>query len=527
MHPPGLACAQTNGSQIRSGGSRWPGCVAAAAIIAAIAVTRIVTNDYRNQAQARQQAAVRAQQAELWLEVSVQRQVNDRLAWEITRSPGYLRVVQEESGITRQAANRLAAAATAGGSTGIWKRARRLADGVQRWNADQRAANSPALGRGRTTAPPPAQVDVRAATLERGLSGLSTQLGTQTANAAGQAARRAWEADAMRLTASLFGLLVLLLGGAILLQKAWRLAVDSDTRREREHRFGKQIEAVLTWSIEAKAATTRSQLIGLAHMAPRDAVGASCLAVAEGDPPRHASHGLGRLTVPVDDSGDGLYATVCFAEGRGDELDHHTLDLMLGHLAALWRAVLRQEGLERAAGHDVLTGLPNRRAFELELRRRVGLSSRRGLGFTLAIVDLDDFKLVNDHLGHPEGDTVLRQAGDAMRTVLRGSDRIFRLGGEEFAMLLETVDPAGVEEVLERAREAVKALGVEPLPGRVTSASIGWALFPLDADERGELVAQADAALYQAKNNGRDRVVRAGTPPVIVDASGLHHAASA
>src|SRR5581483_2914050 len=219
---------------------------------------------------------------------------------------------------------------------------------------------------------------------------------------------------------------------------------------------------------------------GFAHMAPRDAVGANCLAVAEGEPPRHASHGLARLTVPVDESGDGLFASVCFADGRGDELDHHTLDLMLGHLAALWRAVLRQEGLERAAGHDVLTGLPNRRAFELELRRRVGLSSRRGLGFTLAIVDLDNFKLVNDHLGHPEGDDVLRRAGEAMRGALRGSDRIFRLGGEEFAMLLETVDPAGVEEVLERSREAVKALGVEPVPGRRTSASIGWALFPED-----------------------------------------------
>jgi diguanylate cyclase (GGDEF)-like protein len=511
--------------QIRRFALAW--VVIAVAIVAAIAVTRVATNDYRAQAQARQQAADRAQQAELTLEVAMQHEVNDRLAWEITGSPGYLSVVQSESGLTRRAANGLAAAATAGGATGIWKRAHQLAAGVLRWNSQQRAADSPTLGRGRTSAPPPPHVDVRAANLERELEGLSVQLGAQAATAAGQAAHTAWEADAMRLTASLIGLLVLLLGGAMLLQKAWRLAVDSDTRREREQRFGKQIEAVLTWSIEAKAATTRSQLIGLAHMAPRDAVGASCLAVAEGEPPRHASHGLGRLTVPVDESGDGLFATVCFAEGRGDELDHHTLDLMLGHLAALWRAVLRSEGLERAAGHDVLTGLPNRRAFELELRRRVGLSSRRGLGFTLAIVDLDNFKLVNDHLGHPEGDAVLRRAGEAMRMVLRGSDRIFRLGGEEFAMLLETVDPAGVEEVLERSREAVKALGVEPLPGRLTSASIGWALFPEDADERGDLVAQADAALYQAKNSGRDRVLRAGVDPSAAGASGFPQAASA
>ena len=192
----------------------------------------------------------------------------------------------------------------------------------------------------------------------------------------------------------------------------------------------------------------------------------------------------------------------CFAPRRGDELDHHTLDLMLGHLAALWRTVLRQEDLERAAGHDALTGLPNRRTFEAELRRRIGLSKRRGLGFTLAMVDLDHFKLVNDSFGHPEGDAVLRRAGEAIRLSLRGSDRIFRLGGEEFVLLLETTDDAGVDDLLNRAREAVKALGVEPTPGKRTSASIGWAVYPDDADDRVELMDLADKALYQAKESG-------------------------
>ena len=126
---------------------------------------------------------------------------------------------------------------------------------------------------------------------------------------------------------------------------------------------------------------------------------------------------------------------------RGDEHDHHALDLLLGHLAALWRTVLRQEELERAAGHDALTGLPNRRAFEAELRRRVALSRRRDLGFTLAIVDLDHFKLVNDSFGHPEGDAVLRRSGEAIRGALRASDRVFRVGGEEFALILETAEP--------------------------------------------------------------------------------------
>jgi len=114
---------------------------------------------------------------------------------------------------------------------------------------------------------------------------------------------------------------------------------------------------------------------------------------------------------------------------------------------------------------------------------------------------------VNDSFGHPEGDAVLRRAGEAIRQVLRGSDRIYRLGGEEFAVLLETTDPAGVADLLDRARQSVRSLAVEPSQGLSLSASIGWAVFPADADDRAELIRVADAALYRAKTAGRDRVV--------------------
>ena len=381
--------------------------------------------------------------------------------------------------------------------------ASQLAGAVGRWESSASTAFAGA------SAPPPT-LDPRATALQQRLVALGADLDHGVATTTADVSHRAWQADMLRLLASLFGFLVLLIGGGMLLQKAWQLAGHADARREREARWSHQIEAILEWSSRAKSASTRSQLIGFAHQAPKEAIGAACLVVAEGGPARHTSHGLPRITVPVDDSGGGLHVSVCFANGRGDELDHHTLDLMLGHLAALWRTVLRQEDLERAAGHDALTGLPNRRTFEVELRRRVGLSKRRGLGFTFAIVDLDHFKLVNDSLGHPEGDAVLRRAGEAVRSVLRGSDRIYRLGGEEFALLLETVEPAGVAEVLNRAREAIKSLGVEPAPGARTSASIGWAVFPDDAADRNDLVEAADAALYVAKNSGRDRVIRAG-----------------
>ena len=285
--------------------------------------------------------------------------------------------------------------------------------------------------------------------------------------------------------------------------------VDADSRHDRHGRWARQIEQILAWSSRAKEATTRSQLIGFAHMAPREAIGAACLSIAEGAPrgtPRTGSPGSRSRSTPR--------ARACTRRsasrpGRGDELDHHALDLMLGHLAALWRTVLRQEELERAAGHDALTGLPNRRTFESELRRRVAVSKRRDLGFTLAMVDLDHFKDVNDSFGHPEGDAVLRRAGEAIRHVLRGSDRIYRLGGEEFAVLLETTDPDGVADLLDRARQAVRSLAIEPGDGRPLSASIGWAVFPADADDRAELVRTADAALYRAKTAGRDRVVGA------------------
>ena len=506
---PGVRANRRISGQIRRFALAW--LVASLLVMVAIAVTRTVSNGYRDDAWARERAARTAQQVETQLQEAVQQEVNDRLAWEISRDPGYVPVLQTDSGRTRAAAAALAKMAKGHTGSTTWHHVAALAAATRRWELSAAAAfSAPHHGRSGTPTPPSPAVDERAAGLDRAFTALATELDTQAAAAASEATHRAWQADAMRLTATLFGLLVMLVGGALLLQKAWRLAADADARREREHRWSQQIEAVLAWSSRAKAATTRSQLIGFAHMAPRDAIGAACLVVGEGAPPHHASHGLARITVPVDEAGAGLHVSVCFAPGRGDELDHHTLDLMLGHLGALWRTVLRQEDLERAAGHDALTGLPNRRTFEAELRRRVGLSKRRGLGFTLAMVDLDHFKLVNDHLGHPEGDTVLRRAGEAIRGVLRGSDRIYRLGGEEFALLLETAEPDGVEEVLDRARNAVKALGVEPAPGLRTSASIGWAVFPDDADDRSELVEAADAALYLAKNGGRDRVVRCG-----------------
>jgi diguanylate cyclase (GGDEF)-like protein len=485
-------------SQVRRFALLW--AIATAGVIVAISCTSVATAIYRSSASHRAAAGDHAQAAATALLGSIQQEMNSRLAWELSHDARDAKALTTDRAATRQGIARLAGALSraraAGAPVGD---AQSLTSAIQRWEASAEAD--------RPTAARPAGVDRRGTALERRLAATANRLTAVAAGADADAARATRLSDAAMLVATLIGMGVLLAGGALLLQKAWRLAIEADTRRDRHVRWAEQIEQILAWSSRAKEATTRSQLIGFAHMAPREAIGAACLSIAESVPPRHASHGLARITLPVDAAGEGLHASVCFAAGRGDELDHHALDLMLGHLAALWRTVLRQEELERAAGHDALTGLPNRRTFESELRRRVAVSKRRGLGFTLAMVDLDHFKDVNDSFGHPEGDAVLRRVGEAIRHVLRGSDRIYRLGGEEFAVLLETTDPGGVADLLDRARQAVRSLAIEPDGGRSLSASIGWAVFPADADDRAELVRVADAALYRAKTAGRDRVV--------------------
>ena len=475
--------------------------LATAGVLVALVATSVTTGFYQSDATGRAAAADAAQAAATTLVASIQQEMNHRLAWELSRDPRDASALAADRPETRRGIVRFARAVSTAHAAGVpVGDARALAAAIRRWESSTAAADRP-------TAPPPAGMDRRGTALATELAATANRLTAAATSADGDAADANRLSHLAVLAAALLGMGVLLAGGGIVLRKAWRLAVEADTRRDRDARWAEQIEQILAWSSRAKEATTRSQLIGFAHMAPRDAIGASCLSIAEGTPPRHSSHGLARITLPVDPDGEGLHASVCFAPSRGDELDHHALDLMLGHLAALWRTVLRQEELERAAGHDALTGLPNRRTFESDLRRRVAMSKRRDLGFTLAMVDLDHFKDVNDSFGHPEGDAVLRRAGEAIRHVLRGSDRIYRLGGEEFAVLLETTDPDGVADLLDRARQAVRSLAIEPGAGRPLSASIGWAVFPADADERAELVRTADAALYRAKTGGRDRVI--------------------
>ena len=157
------------------------------------------------------------------------------------------------------------------------------------------------------------------------------------------------------------------------------------------------------------------------------------------------------------------------------------------------------QAVEIRARTDDLTGLLNHGTFEEWLERSV----RDGATYSLIMLDLDDFRDVNNALGHQAGDEFLRSIAAALRQAGRDSDLVFRYGGDEFTFLLPGTDADGAAQVAERARLAVKAVG-----GSVT-ASIGVATFPADGLTAKDVLLAADRACFVAKNHGRDRVVTA------------------
>lgn len=163
------------------------------------------------------------------------------------------------------------------------------------------------------------------------------------------------------------------------------------------------------------------------------------------------------------------------------------------------RMHLRQ--MELAATTDLLTGLGNRRAFEQELPAELSRAARQGRGVGLLSIDLDGLKQVNDREGHARGDALLREFASHLRQSLREQDRAYRLGGDEYAVLLPAVEPRQAAPLLERVRRAVEATR-EAGFGSV-DASAGLACFPADTRNAAELVQLSDARMYAAKAGKR------------------------
>jgi diguanylate cyclase (GGDEF)-like protein len=174
--------------------------------------------------------------------------------------------------------------------------------------------------------------------------------------------------------------------------------------------------------------------------------------------------------------------------------------------------VVQRQVTEQAL-KDPLTQLGNRRYFEERAESAFARVRRRGGPLALLMIDIDHFKAINDHFGHPTGDDVLRALAATLAASLRAGDVCGRLGGEEFAVVLPDEDLEGAAASAERLRATVERLdvGAHTSHGRVGfSVSIGVAALPRDGYTLEELLERADARLYQAKEGGRNRVVASG-----------------
>jgi diguanylate cyclase (GGDEF)-like protein len=167
-----------------------------------------------------------------------------------------------------------------------------------------------------------------------------------------------------------------------------------------------------------------------------------------------------------------------------------------------------QFALEHAA-HDALTGLFNRRYFERRLREEHAQARRHKRAFSIVMLDLDHFKLVNDTYGHADGDRVLRHVAKVILGQLREDDVSCRYGGEEFVLLLRGTNELAARIVAERVRQSLAAKPIALGPKnelRVITCSAGVAAADEPNNYADDVLARADAALYRAKRAGRNRV---------------------
>lgn len=219
------------------------------------------------------------------------------------------------------------------------------------------------------------------------------------------------------------------------------------------------------------------------------------------EPAPDAEGSTGMVAFPLWDD-EGLYGAVCAlpasaaqeAELRRAEALAHLAVELLGAVLVLdldrSRMQRRLDAAESAALSDPLTSLGNRRAFDRALDREEARCARFGHRAGVMILDLDGLKSVNDSRGHDAGDEMLRRAADAIRATLRGADQAFRIGGDEFALLLPEVTADGLGGLHDRITGALAAAGV--------CASIGSAIRRAGGDLRVS-AGEADAAMYERK----------------------------
>lgn len=218
----------------------------------------------------------------------------------------------------------------------------------------------------------------------------------------------------------------------------------------------------------------------------------------------------GATVVPVVAHGHVVGVMVAWSTRPSTE---ETLGAFAPLVGAALQGVRTRLEHEHLAFDDGLTGVGNRRRFDRDLERFVGIDSDRGLPVALAMVDVDHFKRFNDTHGHQTGDAVLRHVAAVISANVRSGDLVYRYGGEEFAVLLPGADLDDAVEVVERVRAAIAA---SPLPGMSpetvppVTVSVGVSVTP--PADGAAMVRAADGALYAAKSGGRNRVEAVAAP---------------
>lgn len=188
--------------------------------------------------------------------------------------------------------------------------------------------------------------------------------------------------------------------------------------------------------------------------------------------------------------------------------------IIVSSLSVMWMEIERlQADLVYSARFDSLTGVLNRGTFLGEFEREVSRAARGGAPFSLAIFDLDRFKLLNDRYGHPTGDLVLKAFADVLRQGIRKHDTVGRYGGEEFSLLMPETGKDTALRVAERVRRELETRGVNADGARIeVTVSGGVATYGVDGHDWDSLLSAADTALYAAKEAGRNRITGAATP---------------
>lgn len=203
-----------------------------------------------------------------------------------------------------------------------------------------------------------------------------------------------------------------------------------------------------------------------------------------------------------------LVAPADLPEGFGDGL-LELFDTLASQAGTALEAARLYEDADERSRTDALTSLGNRRSFDVELSRLIGHSQRYGRTLSLAMLDVDHFKQYNDRHGHQAGDEALQELAGLLAARVRESDGVFRYGGEELAVLLPETGLEEATAMVERLRAAVEQRFTQLSSLAPVTFSAGVAAFPTHSLSAKTLIEAADAALYRAKNSGRNRVCAA------------------